>query len=336
MQKLLTIGVPSYNAEKTLDECLTSFIIPEIMDNYEVIIINDGSKDSTCEIAQKYINLYPETFKLINKDNGGHGSGINTTINYAKGKYIKIVDSDDTVLRDGMIELVQTLEETNADVIFSPYIRTNIDTNKVEKISYEGTMKLVDYYKDLPLNIGKDFSIAMHGITYKSSLLKESDYTIDEKCFYVDVEYTIYYFKDVKVIRCLKEALYNYHVGQAEQSVNISNMLKRRDQHLHVCKQLISFYEKQKNNMNEINREVIKNNIIHMALVNEVELLLKINNKKMSQLEMKDFVEYVYKNSGEIFENLFSFKCGKKCGIIRLLNRVNFFSYPAFYYFANK
>lgn len=336
MKKLLTIGVPSYNAEKTLDECLTSFIIPEIMDSYEVIIINDGSKDRTSEIAEKYTKLYPKTFKLINKENGGHGSGINTTIKYASGQYIKIVDSDDTVLKDGMIELMRALEETNADILFSPYIRTNVDTNYVERISYEETTKTVDYNKDLPLYNGKNFSIAMAGITYKASLLKENDYKIDEKCFYVDVEYTIYYCMSAKVIHCLKKELYNYHVGQAEQSVNIKNMINRRDQHLHVCKQLISFFEKQKNNMNEINRKIIKNNIIHMALINEVEILSKIDNNKTSLSEMKNFVTYVQKNSDDIYNELFSFKCGKKCGVIKLLSRLNFFPYSLFYYAVNR
>ena len=88
--------------------------------------------------------------------------------------------------------------------------------------------------------------------------------------------------------------------------------------------------------MNEINRKIIKNNIIHIKLINEVEILSKIDNNKTSLSEMKNFVTYVQKNNDDIYNKLFSFKCGKKCGVIKLLSRLNFFPYSLFYYAVNR
>ena len=98
--KLLTISIAAYNVEQYLKKCLDSFIEPSIMSQLEVLIVNDGSKDSTLEIAREYEKKYPDTFKAIDKPNGGHGSTINTAIENATGKYFKVIDSDDCVITE--------------------------------------------------------------------------------------------------------------------------------------------------------------------------------------------------------------------------------------------
>ena len=75
MGKILSIAVPSYNVEKYLNKCLDSFSDDRLKDGLEVLIVNDGSTDRTEEIANAYVERYPEIFQLINKENGGHGSG---------------------------------------------------------------------------------------------------------------------------------------------------------------------------------------------------------------------------------------------------------------------
>ena len=101
-EKIITVTVPSYNAKDYLDRCLTSFITDceEINNKIEVLIVNDGSTDETERVASQYVQKHPEMFRLINKENGGHGSGINTGITNANGKYFKIVDADDWVNKE--------------------------------------------------------------------------------------------------------------------------------------------------------------------------------------------------------------------------------------------
>ena len=115
--KILTITVPAYNAEKYLDRCLQSFLVPEILDALEVLVINDGSRDSTSDIASRYVNQYPDTFHLINKKNGGHGSGINCGIAHATGKYFKIVDADDWLNTEVLAQYIGLLRTVDTDIV---------------------------------------------------------------------------------------------------------------------------------------------------------------------------------------------------------------------------
>ena len=80
MEKILTVVVPTYNAEKYLRDNLESFEIPELMQDIEILIVNDGSTDHSLEIAREYAERYPDTYRVITKENGGHGSGINCGI----------------------------------------------------------------------------------------------------------------------------------------------------------------------------------------------------------------------------------------------------------------
>jgi len=109
LDKVLSVVVPTYNSENYLRTNLDSFCIDEIIDCIEVLIINDGSTDKSLSIAMEYEEKYPDTFRVISKENGGHGSGINYGIKYATGKYFKVVDSDDWVGREGIIKLVSAL-----------------------------------------------------------------------------------------------------------------------------------------------------------------------------------------------------------------------------------
>ena len=86
MEKILTITIPSYNVEKYLQQTLDSFIDDEILNDIEVLVVDDGSKDRTATIGKAYEEKYPDTFRVISKENGGHGSTINRGIQEAKGK----------------------------------------------------------------------------------------------------------------------------------------------------------------------------------------------------------------------------------------------------------
>ena len=72
MSYILSVVVPSYNVEKYLDKCLTSFSDERFNGRLDVMVVNDGSSDSTPQIAQKYVNRFPMIFRLINKENGAY------------------------------------------------------------------------------------------------------------------------------------------------------------------------------------------------------------------------------------------------------------------------
>ena len=99
MDKVLTVIVPVYNMEKYIRQCLESLVIGEVLDRIEVLVVLEGSKDGSAEIAYEFVEQYPDTFRIIYKANGGHGSAINTGLMMAPGEYVKILDSDDWVER---------------------------------------------------------------------------------------------------------------------------------------------------------------------------------------------------------------------------------------------
>ena len=115
--KILTVVVPSYNAEKYLCETMPSILETRNKDLIDLIIVNDGSTDLTREIAERIERQYPEIVRVINKENGGHGSAVNTGIEYAVGKYFKVVDADDWVDTENLDSLIEYLQKTDVVTI---------------------------------------------------------------------------------------------------------------------------------------------------------------------------------------------------------------------------
>lgn len=98
MEKILTVVVPTYNVEKYIEECLESMARRGGPGMIWCLIVNDGSTDRSAELAGQFARRYPETFRVIHKENGGHGSTINRGIKEASGTYFKVVDSDDRLV----------------------------------------------------------------------------------------------------------------------------------------------------------------------------------------------------------------------------------------------
>ena len=116
MQKLLTIVIPVYKVEAYINKCLDSLIIePELMDKMDILIINDGTPDNSAEISREYVKRFPDTFRQIDKENGGHGSAWNLGVKEAYGKYVKFLDSDDWL--ENLDVMIRKLMRTDADLV---------------------------------------------------------------------------------------------------------------------------------------------------------------------------------------------------------------------------
>ena len=117
MEKLLTIVIPAYNMESLLPRCLDSICIEKVMDRVQVLIVNDGSKDKTLEIAQTYESRYPHYFTVVDKSNGNYGSCMNVGLSCAEGKYFRTLDADDWYDSKSYEKFVDELEKTDADML---------------------------------------------------------------------------------------------------------------------------------------------------------------------------------------------------------------------------
>ncbi len=244
MGKVLSVIVPAYNVEKYLMKCVESMLVSEFLDDIEIIIVNDGSTDSTGAMAQVYAERYPNTVKLINKSNGGHGSTINYGIKEATGKYLRCIDGDDWVDTRAFAMLIAELKRSDEDVIVSRYATYDDATGKtLPEDRY-------DIYRYIVCDRPYTFDeichlpyIRIHQLNYRTSLLKESALWLDEFCYYVDVEYALFPMPYVKSLRFLDLTVCCYRVGRSSQSVSVEYMQRYQDNHRLVLDRVLEFYQ---------------------------------------------------------------------------------------------
>ena len=107
--KLLTFAIPCYNSQDYMENCIKSLLPGG--DDVEILIIDDGSKDSTGDIADAYEKKYPGIIRATHQVNGGHGEAVNAGIRNATGLYFKVVDSDDWVDEEAYKKILDKLRE---------------------------------------------------------------------------------------------------------------------------------------------------------------------------------------------------------------------------------
>lgn len=241
--KLLTIVVPMYNVELYIQKCLDSFVIPEAMDELEVLVINDATPDGSRALAATYEAKYPGTFRIIDKENGGHGSTVNRGIEEASGRYFKVVDGDDWVDHDGFLHLMEHLRTTDSDMVLSNYHWVDHSTGK-KSLEVEKICPAMEDYIEYPFpKVADHIFMKMHAVTYKTELLRNQPERLDEHCFYVDAEYMLFPLPYIRTVSQIPDAVYQYRIGLPGQSMNLENMKKRCGQHERVLNRLLTFYD---------------------------------------------------------------------------------------------
>lgn len=307
MDKVLSISVASYNLGDLIRENLSSFCDSEIIDKIEVLVTDDGSKDNTPDIVQEYVEKFPESIKLIRKENGGPGSTVNSGIKNATGKYFRMVDGDDWVKTEKLKDFVEFLEFSQADMIISDYYM------------YDESCKKFTMHVTSDLTPGKNFSIDevygrlpldMHAIAYKTSLYKENDLKLDNG-FYTDVEYVLLPIKYVKTVSYFNGDVYMYRVGQANQSMNPEKMVKNFSQHDGVFMRMLEMFNRDYNGYSEGQKQFIARRLGTMAS-NEIGILLLFETNKENKERIIKLCRFI-KGQKDLFRY---FKRDKKYKIL--------------------
>lgn len=310
-KKVLTIIVPSYNVEKYLTEVMPHFLDDRILNDIEVLIINDGSKDSTQKIAEGFQNEFPNTVRAIYKENGGHGSTINRGIQESVAKYIKVVDGDDWVETEEFVKMVQNLKTEDADVVLTPFKRVFVDVKKEENVEVNGLEPFRRYPFDEVAAI-LESSYQMHCITIKTEILKRIK-PIREKCFYVDQEYNLYPVPYIGTIVFYPYNVYRYRLGIAEQSMNIKNMQKNREMHEKVTLDLLNSYLDM-DLRNSPKASFVEKRIESMC-ERQIRIWLSMDTSSEVKNELALFLNTVKTKSPQIYKKI----PGKKAKILRLI-----------------
>lgn len=229
MEKAVTFAVAAYNAEKYLDTCLSSFLCPEVLGQIEVLVVDDGSTDGTAQIARRFCRQHPGVFRLLSQENKGHGGALNTAFAQAAGKYLRPVDADDWVVTENLPRYVQALNGAKADAVITSYHTVDMVSGKKRAFSCEcekagreiSLTELMEVYDSIAP------CCSFHGITYRAELYRASGLRLSEHIFYEDQEYAALPFFQVKSVQILPLFLYQYQIGNGEQSVAFHNQVKR-------------------------------------------------------------------------------------------------------------
>lgn len=319
MQKVLTITIPSYNVEKYLKQTLDSFLSPEILEEIEVLIVDDGSKDRTAEIGKAYERQYPQTFRVISKENGGHGSTINRGIQEAKGTYFKVVDGDDWVHTEDFVKLVKALKNCTAQYVVTNYYEVNDVTGEKTPVDYK-VLKEKEIWSFE--EAGRRKQIAMHALVIQTSILKENQIRLDEHCFYVDVEYVLYPIPYVETVQFLDLFVYMYRLAVMMQSVSIQGYQKHMQNHIDVILHLTDFFQEYAKTGTKGKIDYIGKRIAQMV-GDQITVFMSFPEKDREiQQKFLAFDRELKEKSPEIYR-----RSGEESGTLRLFRKMNFKCY---------
>lgn len=235
--KLLTFAVPSYNSQDYLDRCVESLLVGG--DDVEIIIVNDGSTDSTGAIADDYAEKYPDIVRVIHKENGGHGSGVNAGVHNASGLFFKVVDSDDWLDKDALLKLLQTIK-THAssgnlpDMYITNYVYIHTKDNTQYVMEYSKQMREGFFDWKNMKNFYFSHVMLMHSFVYNTQKLREHYTDLPQHTFYVDNIFAYVPLIYMQRPFYLDVNLYQYFIGRDGQSINIDTAISRYEQQIRV------------------------------------------------------------------------------------------------------
>lgn len=240
--KTLTILVPCYNVAHCVRRCIDSMLAEAVLNDIEILLINDGSKDNTLEVLRDYEQRNPEVVRVIDKENGGWGTAINLGIREAKGKYVKEVDADDWVSTENLPSYIAFLKEHDIDYIATDYTEyfkadDHYEHHGYQQEIYNIIMSLNDFWEKHPT--AWDFPI--HAITYRTQMLQECGLKVGDR-YYGDIEYNLYPLPHVKTICVLPLNVTVYFRGSDEQSTSTAGYAKHFRDYAAMSQRITHFY----------------------------------------------------------------------------------------------
>lgn len=219
---ILSVIVPSYRVEAYISKCLDSLVSQDFSD-FDVYVIDDGSPENEREIVKPYIDMFPNKFHYIRKENGGYGSVLEYAFNNLTSKYILICDPDDWLESDAISYLVNLTVKTDADVVCASRYVTYTEDNSTHFDKMYNSANVQLFHEHIYVkndHMFKDVYMienAPHGKLFKRSLLKDLKFprkttNTDALLFYYAL------FKSETVIYSMKPVAY-YLVDRAGNSV---------------------------------------------------------------------------------------------------------------------
>ena len=239
--KKISIIVPVYNMEKYLERCLESLIKQDFKENeYEIIIVNDGSIDNSKNIIKGYCENHTN-IRLIEQKNAGVSIARNVGLKYAQSEYVWFVDSDDWIAANCLRSLVAVLDENNLDMFC---VGPSIPYKDNFKDDYDKEKSLSKIFSGRNWLLDGGYPIGIWSYIYKKSFLDEYDLKNKNGVYCQDEEFTpraIYYATRIMLLNNF--SVYSYFIREGSITMSISE--KHVFDKLEIAASLKSFSELQ-------------------------------------------------------------------------------------------
>lgn len=303
--KLLSVAIPCYNSESYMEHCIQTLLTGG--EEMEILIVNDGSKDRTAQIADEYEARYPGICKAIHQENGGHGEAVNTGLRNATGIFFKVVDSDDWVNEKALTEVLTTLRgfvvgKDTLDMLLCNFVYEKQGAKHKKVMSYKTALPQNQLFtwSDVRVFVKGQY-ILMHSVIYRTELLRNCALELPKHTFYVDNIFVYQPLPHVKTMYYLNVNFYRYFIGRSDQSVNEDVMISRIDQQIRVTKLMLGYYDVTKIQNRKL-RHYMTQYLEIMMTVSSI-LLIKSGTEENFQ-KKKELWQYLKESNKPLYRKL--------------------------------
>lgn len=305
--KTVSFAIPCFNSAEYMDKCIESVL--KCGDDIEVIIVNDGStKDNTSEKAHEWEARYPGIVKVIDKENGGHGSGVNAALKEAGGLYFKVVDSDDWLDELAMIPVMRYLRlqmelPVPTDMVIANYVYEKVHENTRTVMHYRNVFPVEREFTWSEIgHFRQSQYLLMHSVIYRTDLLKDMGLKLPEHCFYVDNIFVYVPLPKVRTIYYLNVDMYRYFIGREDQSVNEKVMMGRMDQQLRVTRTMIDAVKLPQDVPSKQLRVYMESYLSMMMSI--CSIFLRMQHTPESEQKRQDIWEYLRERDPQLYKRI--------------------------------
>ncbi|WP_066890482.1 glycosyltransferase family 2 protein [Clostridium nigeriense] len=255
---MISLILPIYNVEKYLRECLDS-IMNQSYKNYELIIVDDGSRDRSLEIVNEYRNKFKH-IKILSQKNKGVSEARNLALKYAIGKYILFVDSDDFLRADMLEKLISIAIKAKCDVVISNYYLYYDKNNYIKFLKNMPSFTIYDNYRVVDMMLKYKIQGQLWNKLFKFSLLKENNFQFEKDRYIQDIFPVFKAISNANKISYLDEPLYFYRQREGS-TVNKKNKKLTVD-YYHAMTSVKKYIEENNIEINENSFKTFKAHIL--------------------------------------------------------------------------
>lgn len=279
----VSVIVPFYNVEKYIEKCLET-LVNQTLDDIEIILVNDGSKDKTVDIVKKYKEMYSNKIVYLEKENGGLSDARNYAIPYARGEYIAFLDSDDYVETNMYKEMYEIAQKENSDMV---------ECNFIWEYPNKARIDIGTTYNNKHEMIEKIRVVAWNKLI-KREILEKSKVQFPKGYRYEDVEFTYKLIPFLEKVSFCKTPMVHY----VQREGSISNVQNKRNAEIFdVMEHVIDYYKE--NNLYEEYYQELEYLYARYAFCSSFLRIVKIKDKEIR----KQLLDMTWNNVYEKFPN---------------------------------